>query len=119
MGGGSRLVRLGAEPVLACLDAVGGWGDAVLIIDVPAYFLSSYGYVVWVPCGVFHLVHRRLLFVLRWLSFLPRPVSFDSRRAEREAGRLLAWLSWRGSLIDVYNEYDVCDVYKRYKDTRI
>ena len=44
---------------------------------------------------------------------------FDSRRTGREAGRLLAWLLWRGSSIDVYNEYDVCDVYKRYKDTRI
>lgn len=43
----------------------------------------------------------------------------------RRGGRRGDWLlMYRGvvhhvSSIDVYNEYDVCDVYKRYKDTRI
>ena len=48
--------------------------------------------------------------------------SFDSRRTGREAGGGL--LGYRGvahhaSSMNVYNEYDVCDLYKRYKDTRI
>ena len=52
-------------------------------------------------------------------------VSYRLSRLEaagREAGRRM--LGYRGvvhhvSSINVYNEYDVCDVYKRYKNTRI
>lgn len=48
--------------------------------------------------------------------------SFDlMRRDERRDGGLLGYrgAARRGSSMSVYNEYDVCDVYKRYKDTRI
>ena len=71
---------------------------------------------VFVRCH--HAAHCCLPLVPRaYRSCLVPLIRFDETR--REAGRLLAWLSWRGSSIDVYNEYDVCDVYKRYKDTRI
>lgn len=61
--------------MLACLGAVGEWGDAVLIIDVPACFLLSYGCVAWTPCGVPHLAHHRLLLVpgamsRRWMYIM-------------------------------------------------
>ena len=80
----------------------------------PYHPMAAGHLIVRCPC----LAHRRLLLVLGGIALASCRL-FDSRRTGREAGRLLAWLLWRGSSIDVYNEYDVCDVYKRYKDTRI
>ena len=43
------------------------------------------------------------------------------RRDGRRGGGLLGYrgVAHHSSSIDVYNEYDVCDVYEIYKDTRI
>lgn len=70
MGCGSCLAVSTAVP--ACLGAVGGWGNDVLVIGVPACSLSSYGCGACAPCGISHLAHHRLLLVLRWLSLLLR-----------------------------------------------
>lgn len=95
MGGGSRLAV--SEPVFACLDAVGGCGDAVLVIVVPTCSLSSYGCVAWGLCGVSRLARYRLLLIPGAVALAScRP--FDLRRTGREAGRrVLAWILWRGS----------------------
>ena len=122
MGGGSR--HAVSEPVLACLDAVGDGGNAVLIIGVPACSLSSYGCgacgrAASSPPPIWLIV---ACFLVPGAVALASCRSFDSRRTGREAGGGL--LGYRGvahhaSSMNVYNEYDVCDLYKRYKDTRI
>ena len=122
MGGGSR--HAVSEPVLACLDAVGDGGNAVLIIGVPACSLSSYGCGAWGRAAPPpHLAHRRLFLVPGAVALASCRLS-DSRRTGRKAGRRARLLGYCGvahrvSSMDVYNEYDVCDVYKRYKDIRI
>lgn len=68
-----------------------------------------------------HLFHCRLLLVPGGIA-LASCRSFDlMRRDERRDGGLLGYrgAARRGSSMSVYNEYDVCDVYKRYKDTKI
>ena len=91
-GCGSRPAVPG--PVLACLGAVGEWGDAVLVIGVLSCSLLSYG------CGG---VARAVLMFgssspasCSWghRSCLVPLIRFDETR--REAGRLAAWLSWLG-----------------------
>ena len=96
MGGGSR--HAVSEPVLACLDAVGDGGNAVLIIGVPACSLSSYG------CGACgraasspppYLAHRRLLSCPRGCrSCLVPLIRFEADGTG--GGWRAAWLSWRG-----------------------
>ena len=56
MGGGSRPAVPGQGRCLLvfCLDAVGGWGNAVLVIGVPACSLSSY------VCGAGSYTHLTL-----------------------------------------------------------
>ena len=93
MSGCSRLAV--SEPVLACLGAVGGCGDVVLVIGVPSCPLSSYGCVAWGRAA------SPIWLVVA--CFLPRGcrsclvpfIRFEA--AGREAGRRAAWLSWRGS----------------------
>lgn len=70
-----------------------------------------------------HLAHRRLFLVPGAVALASCRLS-DSRRTGRKAGRRARLLGYCGvahrvSSMDVYNEYDVCDVYKRYKDIRI
>lgn len=59
----------------------------------------------------------------RWLSLLPRAAHSirGGRDGRLDGGCLLGYrhVAYRVSSIDVYNEYDICDVYKRYKDTMI
>lgn len=57
--------------VLACLGAVGEWGDVVLVIGVPACFLSSYGCGAWGLCGVI-IWFVVACFLFPGLSLLPR-----------------------------------------------
>ena len=68
-GCGSRPAVPG--PVLACLGAVGEWGDTVLVIGVPACFLSSYGCGAWGLCGVI-IWFVVACFLFPGLSLLPR-----------------------------------------------
>lgn len=59
----------------------------------------------------------------RWLSLLPRAAHSirGGRNGRRDGDCLLGYcgVAHRVSSMDVYNEYDVCDVYKRYKNTMI
>ena len=120
MGGGSRLTVL--WPVLACLRCRRGmWRCRAhhRFIGVSACSLSSYGYGAWGRAGVPGLARCRLLPAIPLSSRIGSP---DERRRDgRRDGGLLGYrgVVRRGSSIDVYNEYDVCDVYKRYKNTRI
>lgn len=98
MGGGSRH----AVPVAgACSDAV---GDGAMLF-------SSSAFPIWliVACFSFSVAIA-----------LASCHSFDSIRGRRD-GRPLGYcgVAHNASSMNVYNEYDVCDIYKRYKDTRI
>lgn len=67
----------------------------MLIIGVPACFLSFYGCGAWGLCGVIiWFVVACFLFSVGYRSCLVPLIRFDETR--REAGRRAAWLSWRG-----------------------
>ena len=83
----------------------------------PCYHTVAAAWLARCSC----LAHRRLLLVPGGIA-LASCRSFDlMRRDGRRDGWLLGYRgsARRGSAMSVYNEYDVCDVYKRYKDTRI
>lgn len=110
-GCGSRPAVPG--PVLACLDAVGEWGDVVLVIGVPACFLSSYGCGALGLCGVPPPFGSSSSASCSpgYRSRLGPLIRFDGLNGRRDGGLL----GYRGvahhvSSIGVYNEYDVCDV---------
>ena len=119
MGGGSR--HAVSEPVLACLDAVGDGGNAVLIIGVPACSLSSYGCGAWgraAPPPIWLIV---ACFLSPGLSLLPRAVYpiRGGRDGRRGGGRacldIVAWLIVSRRWMYIMNM-----MYAMYiKDTRI
>lgn len=120
MGGGSHPAVPG--PVLACLCAVGG--------GTMPFSPSSFPPAPYRPMAAGRGAVRRPPFGSslpasrsRWLSLLPRAAHSirGGRDGRLDGGCLLGYrhVAYRVSSIDIYNEYDVCDVYKRYKDTMI
>lgn len=96
MGGGSRHAVSG--PVLACLDAVGDGGNAVLIIGVPACSLSSYGCGAWGRAAPPPFGSSSPVSCPRGCrSCLVPFIRFEADGTEGGAAGALAWILWRGS----------------------
>lgn len=92
-GCGSRPAVPG--PVLACLGAVGEWGDAVLVIGVPACFLSSYGCGAWGLCGVIiWLVVACFLFFVGYRSCLVPLIRFEANGTGGGTAACLVIVAW-------------------------
>ena len=87
-----------------------------------ACFLSSYGCGAWGLCGVLIWLVVAC-FLSSAASLLPRVAHSigDGRDGSRRGDCLLGYrhVAHCVSSMGVYNEYNVCDVYKRYKDTMI
>lgn len=120
MGGGSHPAVPG--PVLACLCAVGG--------GTMPFSPSSFPPALYHPMVAGRKAVRRPPFGSSspaacsrgCRSCLVSPISIgDGRNGRRRGDCLLGYrhVAHRVSSMGVYNEYDVCDVYKRYKDTMI
>lgn len=143
----SRLIVSESEEVLAShfISAASGWA-ALLVLPSrwlviacfwfrremgqcrsrhrrsSACFLSSYGCGAWGLCGVLIWLVVAC-FLSSAASLLPRVAHSigDGREGRRRGDCLLGYrhMAHRVSSMGVYNKYDVCDVYKRYKDTMI
>ena len=120
IGDGSRLAVSG--PVLACLLRRRGRAMPFSSSEFPPApyrpMAAGRGAVRRPPFGSSLPTSRS-----RWLSLLPRAAHSirGGRDGRLDGGCLLGYrhVAYRVSSIDVYNEYDICDVYKRYKDTMI